>query len=87
MGALERLAEKFVNEPGRITPDECYRLLEMLDYKKRRKAGSEMVFHKKGSSAINVPTPKKSKFVKSPYIKRITELLRLEEYIQSDKQS
>jgi len=87
MSNFLRVVEKFVNEPDKITPDECYRLLEMLDYVRKKKSGSEMVFHKKGSSAINVPTPKKSKFVKSPYIKRITELLRLEDYLESDKGS
>ena len=76
--------EKFVNEPCKITADECCRLLEILGYKEWKKPGSERIFHKKGSSAINVPTPKKSKFVKSPYIKRITELLGLEDYLESD---
>ena len=59
MSSLQKLVEKFVNEPDKITSDECCRLLEMLGYKEKKKAGSERVFHKKDSSAINVPTPKK----------------------------
>jgi len=85
MGMLRKLVEKFVNEPDKITSDECCRLLEVLGYTEKKKPGSERVFHKKGSSAINVPTPKKSKFVKSPYIKRITEVLGLEDYLESDE--
>lgn len=83
MDNLRKLVEKFVNEPNNITPAECCRLLEILGYEEKKKPGSERVFHKKGSIAINVPTPKKSKFVKSPYIKRITALLELEEYLES----
>jgi len=85
MSGFLKLVEKFVNEPDKVTPDECCRLLDILGYTEKKKPGSERVFHKKGSSAINVPTPKKSKFVKSPYIKRITELLGLEDYLENEE--
>lgn len=82
MASLQELTERFINEPDKISPDECRRLLEMLGYSEKKKPGSETVFHKKGASPINVPAPKRGKYVKSPYIKRIVKLLDLENYLE-----
>ena len=82
MGILEKLVEKFISQPERITINECIRLLNELGYKAKKKRGAECVFHRPSSRPINVPTPKKSKYMKSPYIKRIIKLLELEDYLE-----
>lgn len=87
MSSSEKLIKRFLDEPEKITADECARLLEFLGYEEKKKSGSERTFHKKGSYPINVPTPKKSKYVKSPYIKRIIKMLGLEVYRESDERS
>ena len=85
MDVLQKLVTKFINEPYQITENECERLLNILGYKERKKRGSERVFHKSGSIAINVPTPKKGKYVKSPYVKRIVKKLELEKYLEGEE--
>jgi len=81
MSRFREIVEKCVNQPDRVTPDECRRILEELGYEAKKKPGSEVVYHKKGARPINVPTPKNSRYVKSPYINRIVSLLELEEYL------
>ncbi len=76
--ALRKLVKRFIDEPDRITPADCRRLLESIGFSLRKNPGSENIYHKKGFSAINVPTPKKGKYVKSPHIKRLVKLLDLE---------
>jgi len=82
MDSLEKLIEKFISQPERITINECVQLLNEFGYSAKKKRGAERVFHRSGSRPINVPTPKKSKYIKSPYIKRITKLLELEDYLE-----
>ena len=82
MERLEKLVEKFISQPGKITINECERLLNEFGYTAKKKRGAERVFHKPSSRPINVPTPKKSKYIKSPYIKRITKLLELEDFLE-----
>lgn len=85
MGDLLELIEKFISQPGKITHEECRRLLEGLGYKDKKRPGSDTVFHKKGCLPICVPIPHKNKYVLSPYIRRIIRLLELEDYLESAK--
>lgn len=82
MSAFTDLVEKFINEPERITPGDCGRLLGFLGYSQKKNPGSERIYHKKGCSAINVPTPKHGRFVNPIYVKRIIRLLELEDYLE-----
>jgi len=84
MSGQQKLIQKCLEEPGKITMDECDRLLRAFGYEPRKKRGTECVYHKKGSQPINVPTPKKSPYVKSFYVKRFSELLRLEECLENE---
>jgi hypothetical protein len=83
--AIEKLVEKFLFEPETVDIDDIRRLLEAFNYKEKRKPGSECVFHRKGSYPINVPTVK-GRHVKSPYVKRITEILNLEEWYEANSE-
>ena len=80
--ATKKLAARFINEPKKITPAKCKRLLEGLGYTLRKSPGSENVYHKKGLPPVNVPTPKKSKYVDSVYIKRLVKTLDLEDILE-----
>lgn len=83
MDAFQRLLRKFIDEPDRITPEDFKRLLaDHLGYREWKNSGSERTFHKKGANPLNVPTPHKGKYVKSSYVKRMVELLNLEDYVE-----
>lgn len=85
MTGIDKLIEKFVCYPKTITSiNDVRRVLDYFGYSERRKHGSECLFHKKGASAINVPTIG-GRRVKSVYVKRIIQMLNLEEWIESHK--
>lgn len=83
--AIEKLVKKFLFEPETVDIGDVRRLLEAFNYKEKRKPGSECIFHRKGSYPINVPTVK-GRHVKSPYVKRITEILNLEEWYEANSE-
>jgi predicted RNA binding protein YcfA (HicA-like mRNA interferase family) len=82
--AFQKLIIKIINEPRKVTESECERLLVTLGYKEKKKPGSERVFHKSGSWPITIPTPKKGKYVKSPYIKLMIKYTELEQYLEGE---
>ena len=85
MSSLQKLVEKFVYKPETvITTGEVRRLLEAFGYGEKKKRRSECLFHKKGATVINVPTVK-GRGVKSIYVKRLTKILNLEEWIEEHK--
>ena len=85
MTSIEKLIEKFVYYPEKIKSiNDVRRVLDYFGYSERRKRGSECLFHKKGASAINVPTIG-GRGVKSVYVKIIVRTLNLEEWIEQKK--
>lgn len=86
MSTFEKLVGKIVSKPDKVTSNDCFRLFEFLGFTKKKKPGSEIVFHRKGSIAFPVPTPKKGKYVKIEYIKRFIQLLELEDYLENYKE-
>jgi len=86
MSSLVKLVKKFLLEPDSVDDiNEVRRLLEQFGYSEKKKRGSECVFHKKGAYPINVPLIKGRK-VKTPYIKRLADLLNLEEWYEKNKE-
>ncbi len=81
MSSINELARQFILRPETVTLNDIKRLLGLLDYKEKKKPGSECVFHKKGVTPLNVPTVKGRK-VKLYYIKRIAKILNLEDYLE-----
>ena len=79
MTDIEKLTEKFLNDKTHITVEDCDRLLTEYGYSLHKKGGSHKAYHKHGAISIVVVTPKKGKYVISPYIKRIIKDLGLEE--------
>lgn len=85
MSSLEKLVEKFLFKPSKVDIGDVMRLLDAFGYKRRKKSGSEYVFHKKDGYPINVPTVKGS-HVKSLYVKRLAKRLDLEEWYEKSKE-
>jgi len=79
MKANEKLFQKFLTDKVHITVEDCDRLLTVYGYELRKGSGSHRAYHKKGTTPITVVTPKKSKYVLSPYVNRIIKDLGLEE--------
>ena len=76
----ENLIQRFLSDKMHITVEDCDRLLTAYGYELRKGGGSHRAYHKKGTMPITVVTPKKSKYVLSPYVNRIIKDLGLEEY-------
>ena len=75
----EKLVKKFLTDKTHITVDDCDRLLTDYGYSLHKKGGSHRSYHKHGTTPINIVSPKKSKYVLSPYVNRIIRDLGLEE--------
>lgn len=84
MSRLTKLVEKFLYEPHNVDFGDIERLLDEFGYQLRKKAGSERIFHKRGAQPINVPTVKGTK-VKVRYVKRLVQLLELEDWYEKHK--
>jgi predicted RNA binding protein YcfA (HicA-like mRNA interferase family) len=84
VSAVTKLVRRFLDEPNTIEVDDVRRLLNAFGYRETRK-GSEYIFHKKGAYPITVPTVK-GRHVKSPYVKRLSRLLLLEEWYERNKE-
>ena len=79
MEGNEKLVHKFLTDRMRITVEDCDRILNAYGYELHKHGGSHRSYHKKGTTRINIVSPKKSKYLVSPYVKRIIKDLKLEE--------
>ena len=79
MSGNEKLIKKFLTDKMRITDEDCDRLLTDYGYRLHKKGGSHLSYHKHGTTPLNIVSPKKSKYVLSPYVNRIIKDLGLEE--------
>lgn len=85
MSRATKLVEKFLFRPESVEDiGEVRRLMEVFDYIEGKKSGSECIFHKKGANPINVPTVK-GRRVKTRYVKRLKDILGLEEWYETNK--
>jgi predicted RNA binding protein YcfA (HicA-like mRNA interferase family) len=75
----DELILRFLNDSRHVTVEDCDRLLIRYGYELRKSGGSHRVYHKKGVPPITVVSPKKSKYVISPYVNKIVKDLGLEE--------
>jgi predicted RNA binding protein YcfA (HicA-like mRNA interferase family) len=79
MKNAEKLVQKFLTDKMHITVEDCDRLLTACGYVLRKGSGSHRAYHKKGATPITIVTPKKSRYVLSPYVNRLAKDLGLEE--------
>lgn len=86
MASLEKLVEKFLFEPQRVKPRDVLRLAAAFDYRLHKKGGSEYTFHKPGSPPLNIPTIS-GRHLKLRYVKRVVNILELEEWYESRRQA
>lgn len=84
MSSFEKLIEKILYEQDAISAGDVRRLLRGFDYEEHRSPGSHLVFRKKGKPPIIVPTVK-GRYIKKRYIKKIVNILNLEEYIENSE--
>lgn len=77
--ANEKLLLKFLTDKMHITVEDCEKLLNAYGYELRKGSGSHRAYHKKGATPIIIVTPKNSRYILSPYVKRIIKYLGLEE--------
>lgn len=78
---IEKLVKRILQRHKDITFQEVRNLLEAFGYHERTLHGKHPVFVKPGHPPITVPTVK-GRHVKWPYIRKIVELLRLEEWYE-----
>ena len=78
---LEKLVAKFLSKPPDVSFQEVAKLLEAFGYEERPSKGSHRYFIKRGHPSVSVPTVK-GRRVKRCYVKRITEILELEEWYE-----
>ncbi len=78
MSKRNKLIERFLKRPETVGISEIRQLLTELGYEERTKPGSHCVFHKKGAYPICVPTVE-GRQVKKFYVRRLAEMLNLEE--------
>lgn len=83
MSSLSRLARKFIEKPKSVSINDVERLIGLLGYERRKNAGSEQIFHKSGAAPLCVPTVHGRK-IKEYYIRRLSRILNLEDYIEDD---
>ena len=77
MSSVDKLVNKFLSGKN-ITVEDCDRLLIFYGYDYHKSGGSHSVYHQKGTKAITVVMPKKSKYVNTAYVDLIIKGLNLE---------
>jgi predicted RNA binding protein YcfA (HicA-like mRNA interferase family) len=77
MSSIDKLIIKFLSRKN-ITVDDCDRLLISYGYDYHKSGGNHRVYHQKGTKAITVVMPKKSKYVNTAYVDLIIKGLNLE---------
>lgn len=81
MSQLEKLVAKFLRQPPDVAFGEVVTLLRGFGYEQRSSDGSHFTFVKLGARPITVPT-ERGRRVKRVYVRRICELLELEEWYE-----
>ncbi len=83
MSRLSKLAKKFIDSPGTVTIGDIESLVDIFGYTMKKNAGSERIYHKKGAMPLNVSLVHGRK-VKEMYVKRLSKILNLEDYIEEE---
>lgn len=86
MATLRKLVERFLAEPPDATFAEVQTLLGAFGYRERPTKGSHHVFVRAGHSIVTVPTVG-GRRVKRTYVRKINDLLGLEEWYEKGENS
>jgi hypothetical protein len=84
MSSFEQLVCRFLHSQDNITTGDVRRLVNYFAYKEHKSPGSHIVFRSKGKFPIIAPTVK-GRYIKKQYVKKIVNILNLEEYIEKPK--
>lgn len=81
MTKLEKLVESFISNSGEFRFSDVERVLNAFDFQELRSKGSHHIFgHSDGRKMPAIP-----KKVKRTYVKRIVQILELEEWYEQQK--
>lgn len=84
MTKLEKLVESFLSNSNDFKFSDVEKVLSAFGFEEVRSKGSHHMFrHPDGREPLSIP--KKGKKVKKTYIKRIVQLLELEEWYEQQK--
>lgn len=86
MAALRKLVERLLAEPPDVSFAELQTLLGAFGYKERLTKSSHHVFVRLGHPIITVPTVS-GRRVKRTYVRKINNLLGLEEWYEKGENS
>ena len=84
MSSFEKIVEKFLHEQDAISASDVIRLCRGFDYRLHNSPGSHLAFRKKGKPPIIVPTVK-GRYIKRYNVKKIVNILNLEEYFENSR--
>ena len=82
MSSFEKLIHKFLYGQNTISASDVRRLLYGFEYEEHKSPGSHIAFHKKGKPPITVSTVK-GRYIKRYNVKKIVNILNLEEYFEN----
>jgi len=82
VASFEKLVQKFLHEQDAISASDVRRLCHGFDYEEYKSPGSHLAFRKKGKPPIIVPTVK-GRYIKRYNVKKIVNILNLEEYFEN----
>ncbi|MDX2241912.1 MAG: type II toxin-antitoxin system HicA family toxin [Leptolyngbyaceae cyanobacterium bins.302] len=83
MSKLRKLVEQFLTLPSEIRFEDVRTLLETFGFEEKRSKGSHHSFENALGQVLTIPK-KGGKKVKRVYIKRIVDLLKLQEWQSQD---
>ena len=69
--------QRIINNPHNVSFDDLDKILRGMGYESRNNGSSHYVYSKEGCFPVTVP---KHKPVKEIYVKKVIELLELEDY-------
>ncbi len=85
MSRLKKLVAKILQNPKHVSFEDLDKILREFGYERRQpgKGSSHYVYRKKDCKPITVP--KKKPFVKEYYVKKVIDLLELEDWYEETR--
>ena len=87
MGRLDKVVDQFLRRPSEASFREVEYVLRAFEYTREGKRGKHQAFVKSGHPTFVVPLKKGRHMVKSVYIKKLVDLLNLEEWYEQQQRS
>lgn len=82
-GRILKIVEKMLRCPPEMRVDEVKKVLEFFGWQQRNRKGSHIIYCKGLEELVIVE--RKGRFIKRIYIKRVIDMLSLEEWYEENK--